>query len=52
MEYSKLGFKCGLEIHQQLDTGKLFCSDWTAPSRGAFAPYDLYGREKRGYNGL
>ncbi len=21
----KLGFKCGIEIHQQLDTGKLFC---------------------------
>jgi len=26
MDYSKLGFKCGLEIHQQLDTGKLFCA--------------------------
>jgi Glu-tRNA(Gln) amidotransferase subunit E-like FAD-binding protein len=25
-EYTKLGFKCGLEIHQQLDTNKLFCS--------------------------
>ncbi len=26
-EYRKLGFKCGLEIHQRLDTnGKLFCS--------------------------
>lgn len=25
MDYSKLGFKAGLEIHQQLDTGKLFC---------------------------
>ncbi len=24
--YKKLGFKCGLEIHQQLDTSKLFCS--------------------------
>jgi len=24
-DYSKLGFKAGLEIHQQLDTGKLFC---------------------------
>jgi len=24
--YKKLGFKCGLEIHQQLDTRKLFCS--------------------------
>ncbi len=24
MDYTKLGFKAGLEIHQQLDTGKLF----------------------------
>ncbi|MDO8563528.1 MAG: hypothetical protein Q7R87_00805, partial [Nanoarchaeota archaeon] len=24
-EYSKLGFRAGLEIHQQLDTRKLFC---------------------------
>ncbi|MFH1055606.1 MAG: Glu-tRNA(Gln) amidotransferase subunit GatE [Candidatus Altiarchaeota archaeon] len=26
MDYQKLGFKCGIEIHQQLDTHKLFCS--------------------------
>lgn len=25
-DYQKLGLKCGLEIHQQLDTHKLFCS--------------------------
>ncbi|RLG12163.1 Glu-tRNA(Gln) amidotransferase GatDE subunit E [Candidatus Pacearchaeota archaeon] len=25
-EYKKLKFKCGLEIHQQLDTHKLFCN--------------------------
>ncbi|MBU0907085.1 MAG: Glu-tRNA(Gln) amidotransferase subunit GatE, partial [Nanoarchaeota archaeon] len=25
MDYKKLGFKAGLEIHQQLDSGKLFC---------------------------
>ncbi len=25
MDYNKLGFKCGIEIHQQLDTHKLFC---------------------------
>lgn len=25
-DYSGLGFKCGLEIHQQLDTRKLFCA--------------------------
>jgi Glu-tRNA(Gln) amidotransferase subunit E-like FAD-binding protein len=26
MSYKKLGFKAGLEIHQQLDSSKLFCS--------------------------
>lgn len=26
MDYEKLGFKCGLEIHQQLEGKKLFCS--------------------------
>ena len=25
MDYKKIGFKAGLEIHQQLDSGKLFC---------------------------
>jgi len=25
LDYSKLGLKCGIEIHQQLDTHKLFC---------------------------
>jgi glutamyl-tRNA(Gln) amidotransferase subunit E len=25
-DYSKLGLKCGIEIHQQLDTHKLFCN--------------------------
>jgi len=24
-DYEKLGFKCGIEIHQQLDTTKLYC---------------------------
>jgi glutamyl-tRNA(Gln) amidotransferase subunit E len=26
LDYTKLGFKCGIEIHQQLDTKKLFCN--------------------------
>ncbi|MFH0859746.1 MAG: Glu-tRNA(Gln) amidotransferase subunit GatE [Candidatus Altiarchaeota archaeon] len=26
LDYRKVGLKCGIEIHQQLDTGKLFCS--------------------------
>jgi len=26
LDYKKLKFKCGLEIHQQLDTKKLFCN--------------------------
>ena len=25
MDYKALGLKCGLEVHQQLETGKLFC---------------------------
>ena len=25
-DYKKIGFKCGLEIHQQLETHKLFCN--------------------------
>lgn len=25
LDYAKLGFKCGVEIHQQLETHKLFC---------------------------
>jgi Glu-tRNA(Gln) amidotransferase subunit E-like FAD-binding protein len=26
LDYEKIGLKCGLEIHQQLDTSKLFCN--------------------------
>jgi Glu-tRNA(Gln) amidotransferase subunit E-like FAD-binding protein len=26
LDYGKLGFKCGIELHQQLETHKLFCS--------------------------
>ncbi len=26
MDYQKIGLKCGIEIHQQLDTNKLFCN--------------------------
>jgi len=26
LDYKKIGLKCGLEIHQQLDTKKLFCN--------------------------
>jgi len=26
IDYNKIGFKCGIEIHQQLDTHKLFCN--------------------------
>src|SRR3989338_291442 len=26
MDYQKLGLKCGIEIHQQLEGKKLFCS--------------------------
>jgi len=40
MDYRALGLKCGLEIHQQLDTRKLFCEDpsyvSTEPPRATF----------------
>src|SRR3989344_4226129 len=26
MDYAKIGLKAGIEIHQQLDSGKLFCA--------------------------
>lgn len=26
MDYQKIGFRCGIEIHQQLETDKLFCN--------------------------
>ena len=26
LDYAKIGLKCGLEVHQQLDTNKLFCN--------------------------
>ncbi|MBN2142200.1 Glu-tRNA(Gln) amidotransferase GatDE subunit E, partial [Candidatus Woesearchaeota archaeon] len=26
LDYEKLGFKCGIEIHQQLEGKKLFCN--------------------------
>ena len=33
MDYDKLGFKCGLEIHQQLEGEKLFCKCKTLNSQ-------------------
>ena len=33
MDYKKLGFKCGLEIHQQLEGKKLFCNCPTLNSK-------------------
>ena len=26
MDFQKIGLKCGIEIHQRLDTHKLFCA--------------------------
>ena len=26
LDYKKFGFRCGLEIHRQLETHKLFCN--------------------------
>ncbi|MBW2977778.1 Glu-tRNA(Gln) amidotransferase subunit GatE [Candidatus Woesearchaeota archaeon] len=37
MDYQKLGFKCGIEIHQQLEGKKLFCNCSTANLRNTDA---------------
>ncbi len=34
-DYDKLGFKCGIEIHQELNTKKLFCSCSSAMAESA-----------------
>ncbi|MFH1258010.1 MAG: Glu-tRNA(Gln) amidotransferase subunit GatE, partial [Candidatus Micrarchaeota archaeon] len=33
MDLSDLGFKCGIEIHQRLSTGKLFCKCYCDPNK-------------------
>lgn len=38
MDYKELGFKCGIEIHQQLETHKLFCN---CPSELKDDPHDI-----------
>ncbi len=45
MNYEELGFKCGLEIHQQLDGKKLFCSCATEIVDGK--PYLTFTRKLR-----
>src|SRR3989338_8157873 len=39
IKYEKLGFKCGLECHQQLEGKKLFCS---CPTINSDAEPDIY----------
>jgi len=43
MDYNKLNFKCGIEIHQQLDTNKLFCD---CPSQLRDDPHDISIKRK------
>ena len=43
MDYKKLGFKCGLEIHQRLNSHKLFCS---CPSALRDDPPDIIIKRK------
>ncbi|MFH1751225.1 MAG: Glu-tRNA(Gln) amidotransferase subunit GatE [Candidatus Micrarchaeota archaeon] len=38
MDYSDLGFKCGIEIHQRLSTKKLFCDCYCDPNKQAEMP--------------
>ena len=42
-DYKKLGLKCGLEVHQQLDVGKLFCR---CPSKMREDKADIIFRRK------
>lgn len=44
MDYKKIGLKCGIEIHQQLDTNKLFCNCQTSMER---EPKDEIARKLR-----
>ncbi len=43
MDYKKLGFKCGIEIHQQLETHKLFCN---CPSELRDDPHNISVKRK------
>jgi len=43
MDYKKLGFKCGLEIHQQLEGKKLFCN---CPTLNSKATPDIHFERK------
>jgi len=44
MDYEKIGFKAGLEIHQQLDTHKLFCECQSVITEDADYSFDRFLR--------
>lgn len=46
IDYAKLGFQCGLEIHQQLATTKLFCRCSTEDSSTEPGPPDFVIRRR------
>ncbi|MBW2964390.1 Glu-tRNA(Gln) amidotransferase subunit GatE [Candidatus Woesearchaeota archaeon] len=52
LDYSKIGLKCGIEIHQRLDTHKLFCG---CPSEmvedESKVPFSTFRRELRAVAG-
>ncbi len=47
MDYASLGFKCGLEIHQRLDTQKLFCNCYSDPNKNQLPPSIRFRRRLR-----
>ena len=49
LDYEKLGLRCGLEIHQQLDTKKLFC--WCPSQIREDAPDIVVKRKMRAVAG-
>jgi len=39
LDYAELGFKCGIEIHQQVDSHKLFCPGLLTKGRRKYAGF-------------
>ncbi|MFH1200242.1 MAG: Glu-tRNA(Gln) amidotransferase subunit GatE [Candidatus Micrarchaeota archaeon] len=47
MDCASMGFKCGLEIHQRLDTSKLFCNCSCDPNKNQLPPSIRFRRRLR-----
>jgi len=47
INYSAIGFKCGLEIHQRVDTEKLFCNCYADPNKQVTEKFTIVTRQLR-----